>query len=376
MLMLIKCVVRSTVYQVVSFPAVSAVRPLLRLTTSHKVVRFLASMSSAEAPPSLACTTVHSVSEGASLGAEAAHVDQAANECTAEVAKATAECSEGATLSKNQRKRLVKAQKWEEGAAKRKEKRREKRQERRAKHKKEFDEGTREPRIFQEDTVQVDVNVVLDLSYEDKMTPHDVKKVRQQLHTSYAANRRNLRQVRLHFTSYGGSIKEQCERYSPGICNWKCNLTEQPYYSVFPKEQIVYLAPESPNVLTSLEEGKAYIVGGIVDHNSQKGLSYQLAEEKGIYHARLPIGDHLHLKTRHVLSIVHVVEILCEYVNKPDWLAAMLKVIPQRKGLTLLSSVAGAKQDNDNADDENAVPEVSCEAQAEDRVDAEKQTTE
>lgn len=43
-----------------------------------------------------------------------------------------------------------------------------------------------------------------------------------------------------------------------------------------------------------------YVIGGLVDHNSQKGLCYELAQKKGYGHARLPIDEFVNMKTRKV----------------------------------------------------------------------------
>jgi tRNA (guanine9-N1)-methyltransferase len=39
---------------------------------------------------------------------------------------------------------------------------------------------------------------------------------------------------------------------------------------LFPKEKLVYLTGDSPNVLEDIEEDKVYIIGAIVDHNRLK----------------------------------------------------------------------------------------------------------
>jgi tRNA (guanine9-N1)-methyltransferase len=54
-----------------------------------------------------------------------------------------------------------------------------------------------------------------------------------------------------------------------------------------------------------LKPDNLYVIGGLVDHNSQKGLCHSLALEKGIHHAKLPIADFLDMKTRKVLTIDH-----------------------------------------------------------------------
>ena len=48
------------------------------------------------------------------------------------------------------------------------------------------------------------------------------------------------------------------------------NFSEENYFDVFNKEDIIYLSSDSPNVLTDMQAGKAYIIGGLVDHNHHK----------------------------------------------------------------------------------------------------------
>lgn len=102
-----------------------------------------------------------------------------------------------------------------------------------------------------------------------------------------------------------------------------------------------------------------YVIGGIVDKNRYKGVLRDLtlklclkeAEKYKIKHARLPIGEHIDMSTRKVLTINHgthefnlvVVSILSEYANTNDWAATLIKVIPARKG--------GAQRRNEGGED-------------------------
>lgn len=80
-------------------------------------------------------------------------------------------------------------------------------------------------------------------------------------------------------------------------------MPEEDYLNVFPKEKLVYLTSDSDNVLNELNSNDVYVIGGLVDHNRYKGICFNMAEEKGIRHARLPIKEHLLMKTRTVLTI-------------------------------------------------------------------------
>ena len=48
------------------------------------------------------------------------------------------------------------------------------------------------------------------------------------------------------------------------------NFHGEGYLECFDKQSVVYLSSESPNILTTLDDDKVYIIGGLVDHNHQK----------------------------------------------------------------------------------------------------------
>ncbi|KAK8773331.1 hypothetical protein V5799_012137 [Amblyomma americanum] len=127
-------------------------------------------------------------------------------------------------------------------------------------------------------------------------------KCRKQIQRCYSLNRRSPAPVQLYLTGMAGSFKN-ISSYMHGFDKWDVHTSDADHLSCFGKENVVYLSSESENELQELEEGKAYIIGGLVDHNHSKGLCHRLAEEQGVKHARLPIGNCLVMKTRQVLTI-------------------------------------------------------------------------
>ena len=92
----------------------------------------------------------------------------------------------------------------------------------------------------------------------------------------------------------------------------------------------VYLTADSQSTLTELDPKKAYIIGGIVDRNTHKGLCERKAREQGIATASLPIQDHINLAGNKVLTVNQVFAMLVEWVVR-----SYLRLLVLASSLTL-----------------------------------------
>ncbi|ELT96766.1 hypothetical protein CAPTEDRAFT_101464 [Capitella teleta] len=196
--------------------------------------------------------------------------------------------------------------------------------------------------------------VVIDCSFDHLMQDKQVMCLVQQLQFCYAANRRAANPLQFYVTSCDDKTLTRLDQ-AGNYRNWDIHYKTEPYHEVFPKENIVYLSSESDNVLEAFEDDKAYIIGGLVDFNHHKGLCHKLAVERGLQHARLPIDEYAFLKTRKVLTINHVFEILLHFSETKSWKEAFLSVIPSRKGLRVLPESATSKNTNSSDTAQNHV---------------------
>ena len=105
-----------------------------------------------------------------------------------------------------------------------------------------------------------------------------------QINHTYGFLKRSNRPLQLWLTSYvdGGLFQQALESHA-GQTNWKVclnnskvefiftrtqiNKEEKSYLEIFGRENVIYLSPDSPNILEELDENIAYIIGGIADHN-------------------------------------------------------------------------------------------------------------
>ncbi|XP_071974376.1 tRNA methyltransferase 10 homolog A isoform X2 [Engystomops pustulosus] len=278
-------------------------------------------------------------------------------------------CKGPGVMSKRQMKKLIKQKQWEDQRELRKQKRKEKRQKRKLVRQAQVTQN-QEDHLNKRTRREIrpsNMRLVIDCSFDDLMALRDVKKLNKQIRRCYAENRRAIHPVQLYLTSHGGQLKSNMEEYDKGWINWKdIHIKSEHYKDIMKHEDLVYLTSDSPEVLHELDEAKAYIIGGLVDHNHHKGITYKQALELGIAHAQLPLGSFVKMNTRKVLAVNHVFEIILAFLEKKDWKEAFFSVLPQRKGAVPIEEASEAPADVSSTQEDGE--ESDSESETEDDV--------
>ncbi|KAK3546001.1 hypothetical protein QTP70_019293 [Hemibagrus guttatus] len=259
------------------------------------------------------------------------------------------------TLSKRQRKKLLKQQQWEEQRDLRKQKRKERKQQRKLERQTQVEDRPDCPdrKRIRKEAEPSPLRLVIDCSFDSLMMLKDVKKLHKQIQRCYAENRRAAHPVQFYITSHGGQLKQNMDEINKGWVNWKdVHIKSEHFHEILSKEDLVYLTSDSPNILQELDEAKAYVIGGLVDHNHHKGISFKRAKELGIAHAQLPLSSFVKMNSRKVLAVNHVFEIMLAYLEKRDWKEAFFTVLPQRKGAVPVGQENKLDQDEEQDEDE------------------------
>lgn len=269
----------------------------------------------------------------------------------------------GTPLSKNQQKKQIKLAKMVEIRKQRRQKERERRKVKRADNKaKGLPVGPSRKELKRRQVSVGDINVAIDLNYDELMQERDIAKCVKQCLRIYTINRRAAQPLHLHFTGIkrDGNIHD-CFKKNDGWENWHVDYHfDRTHNDLFDKEKLVYLTCESDTVLDKLQSGCTYVIGGLVDHNHLKGLCHQRATNDGIATARLPLSEHVDMKTRYVLSTFHVFELLTRVAAGQDWTQAILETVPQRKGAKAKDNSSSTGKDDQQVAIENQTAE-QCE---------------
>ncbi|KAM7424317.1 hypothetical protein PAMA_000588 [Pampus argenteus] len=177
--------------------------------------------------------------------------------------------------------------------------------------------------------------LVFDMSYESHMSRRETENTVSQLIKVEAWNRRATDPYHIHFCNLqpdGAYKNELLKQY--GAETWDrifVTSTDRQHIDVFPRERLVYLTADSPNVLRTFDHSKVYIIGALVDRSIQTGLSLANAKRLKLATARLPLDEFLHWECgAKNLTLDQMMCIMLSMKETGNWEEA-LKFVPIRK---------------------------------------------
>lgn len=171
--------------------------------------------------------------------------------------------------------------------------------------------------------------VCIDLSLEGVMSVKQTSRLCQQLGRLYGSNRKAENPACLHFTSLDRNsyLFKECVRKNSGFEDYFVHMSEKSHTELFKKDEIVYLSPDSDDVLEEISKDKVYVIGGLVDDCVDRNRTKDRATESGIQTAKLPIDKYMirvpHGKYSKVLTVNQVFDIILTFCQCRDWKKAL-----------------------------------------------------
>ncbi|NXM12898.1 TM10C methyltransferase, partial [Ploceus nigricollis] len=176
--------------------------------------------------------------------------------------------------------------------------------------------------------------LVFDMSYEKEMTVREVTNTVRQIVMSESSNRRSVDPFHIHFCNFKDDSlyhREFIKNYREAWDKLLITVTDQCYTEIFPKDKLIYLTADSPNVMKTFDHDKIYIVGSMVDKSIKTGVSLARAKRLGLETAALPLEKYLLWSTgAKNLTLDQMMHILLTLKDTADWKKA-LEFVPKRK---------------------------------------------
>ncbi|KAL3663096.1 hypothetical protein V7S43_012036 [Phytophthora oleae] len=173
--------------------------------------------------------------------------------------------------------------------------------------------------------------IAVDLSFDDIMNDKEMRSLANQLKLSYGSIKQMPEPFQLIFCNPSEQLEHSLDRF--GATNWYIQWRRgaEKVAEYFLPEDLVYLSPDSPNVLEKMDPKKIYVIGGIVDKSRKKGATLNAATQAGITTVRLPIQEYITERLDHILNVNTVVDVLINFQELGDWPRALKLALPQRK---------------------------------------------
>lgn len=166
------------------------------------------------------------------------------------------------------------------------------------------------------------------------MTARENLEAAKQLTRCFGANRAHRSPFVLHFCNmdYGSLLWRDLHREIPTLTtkSLPVQIHEQEAFELFPKEKLIYLTPDSQNVMKEYNPEDHYIISSLVDRGNKIPLTLAKAKKFDIRTARLPLELYRTVRTNRVLTLDQVLKVMLEVKFNGDWNEAF-RYLPSRK---------------------------------------------
>jgi tRNA (guanine9-N1)-methyltransferase len=179
-------------------------------------------------------------------------------------------------------------------------------------------------------------DVIIDCSWEEEHSDRALKSLAQQIMFCYGLNKNSPNPCNMHITHAGPRLLDQLAKSN--YTDWMSfRATSSEFTNISLPKELVYLTSDAEESLVSLDPSCAYVIGGIVDRNRLKKITFTKALQLGIRTAKLPLKEYCKMSATPVLTINHVFSILLKYAATQSWPYAFSSILPRRKGVSLLN---------------------------------------
>jgi len=187
--------------------------------------------------------------------------------------------------------------------------------------------------------------VCVDLQFEQLMNPKELNQLACQLRRVYGSNKSARAPFHLHFVNLvpESKIHRVCCEKNDGFDQYLVTFDERGVQDLFEPSEVVYLTPDSDNVLRTIDPTLVYVIGGLVDDTVLKDTSSHFSRSIGLQTARLPIPEFMQRvegSGKQVLTINQVFDILVEVNSGEGWAKALAANVPPKTGFVIKENEA------------------------------------
>lgn len=180
--------------------------------------------------------------------------------------------------------------------------------------------------------------LVIDCSFDEQMADYETTSVARQIASIYAINRYSRDPYHLMFCGYNPANRgyQYLETMNGDIMDkpeYMFNFYREEYQNLLPHNELIYLTPDTKEVMEEYNPNAVYIIGALVSKTYRAALSFEKARAQNIQCVRLPIHRYVQLKpgVKRVLSFQSVFHILLELKQHGDWHRAFHRGIQANK---------------------------------------------